>query len=167
MTLVYLYSELVVHIFTDFPAYPLHCIVNRFVAFAQRLCNLGIFLARKVFFEYLALHTAEKAAVLVRKQCRQCILHKTASGLLVISPPSDSSSIPPSFSSTGIFSDTELQGIYCYSFSISSADSPEVSAIIPISTPLDFKALAISISRSALPEASPSVLPCSRPSSLA
>ena len=83
MTLVYLYSELIVHIFTDFFAYPLHCIVNRFVAFARQLCNLGIFPACKVFFEYLALHTAEKAAVLVRKQCRQCILHKTASGLLV------------------------------------------------------------------------------------
>ena len=68
MTLVYLYSELVVHIFTDFPAYPLHCIVNRFVAFAQRLCNLGIFLARKVFFEHPALHTAEKSAVLICKQ---------------------------------------------------------------------------------------------------
>ena len=108
MTLVYLYSELVVHIFTDFPAYPLHCIIHRLAAFARQLCNLGIFLARKVLLSTLRSILLKRVLFSSVSNNDSVFSIKTASGLLVISPPSDSSSIPPSFSSTGIFSDTEL-----------------------------------------------------------
>ena len=62
------YPDSVVYILINLFSDSLHRIVNRLIAFAQQLCNLGIFLARKVFFEHPALHAAEKSAVLICKQ---------------------------------------------------------------------------------------------------